>query len=97
MREVVLSELAETDLTDIWVFVSQDNADAADHFSNKFTKSVSCWPLRPKRVESDRSLDPPIRSFAVGSYVIFYREHSRGIEVARVLHGHRDIQSLFRN
>jgi len=41
--------------------------------------------------------DPSIRSFAVGSYVIFYRESAKGIEVARVLHGHRDIPAIFRS
>ncbi len=30
MSEVVLSELAEADLTDIWAFVSQADAEAAD-------------------------------------------------------------------
>jgi plasmid stabilization system protein ParE len=29
VSEVVLSELAEADLTDIWVFVTQDSPEAA--------------------------------------------------------------------
>jgi plasmid stabilization system protein ParE len=28
--------------------------------------------------------------------VIFYREGTNGVDVVRVLHGHRDITSLFR-
>ncbi len=36
-------------------------------------------------------------SLAVGSYVIFYREGKRAIEVARVLHGRRDITAIFRS
>ena len=40
-------------------------------------------------------LAPNLRSFPVGNYVIFYRPIDNGIEVARVLHGARDIDSLF--
>ena len=36
-----------------------------------------------------------LRSFPVNNYVIFYRSVDNGIEVIRVLHGARDIESLF--
>jgi toxin ParE1/3/4 len=36
-----------------------------------------------------------LRSFPKGHYVIYYRIVSDGIEVARVLHGARDIRRLF--
>ena len=41
-------------------------------------------------------LFPGLRSFAVGSHVIFYRVMSDGTDVIRVLHAARDIPSLFR-
>jgi hypothetical protein len=41
-------------------------------------------------------LAPHLRSFPIGNYVIFYRLTQEGIEVARVLHGARDIDALFR-
>ena len=37
-------------------------------------------------------LQPDLRSFAAGSYLIFYRPIDDGIEVVRVLHGARDIE-----
>lgn len=40
-------------------------------------------------------LNSEIRSLAVGRYVVFYLPLSRGIEVVRVLHGSRDIESVF--
>jgi toxin ParE1/3/4 len=40
-------------------------------------------------------LAPGLRSLAVGNYVIFYRPVSEGIQIIRVLHGARDIPSLF--
>ena len=35
------------------------------------------------------------RSFAVGNYVILYRSISEGIEIARVVSGYRDLDTLF--
>ncbi len=37
---------------------------------------------------------PGCRSFSVGNYVIFFRGVTGGIEVARVIHGSRDIRNL---
>ncbi|HLP91141.1 MAG TPA: type II toxin-antitoxin system RelE/ParE family toxin [Nostocaceae cyanobacterium] len=38
---------------------------------------------------------PGLRSFPVGSYLIFYFPINQSIEVIRVLHGARDIAKLF--
>ncbi len=96
MSEVVLSELAEADLTDIWVFVARDNATAADRLIDEIHEKCQFLANTPKAGRQRPELDPSIRAFAVGNYLIFYRESATGIEVARVLHGHRDIPSLFR-
>lgn len=37
-----------------------------------------------------------LRSFPVGRYVIFYRIVQDGVEIVRVLHGARDLDSIFR-
>lgn len=36
-----------------------------------------------------------LRSIPVNNYIIFYRPIDNGIKVIRVLHGARDIESLF--
>ena len=38
-----------------------------------------------------------IRSMPVGRYVIFYLPLPSGIEIVRVLHGARDIESVLRD
>jgi toxin ParE1/3/4 len=95
VSEVVLSELAEADLTDIWVFVAQNNAEAADRLLDQLHQKCRFLANSPKVGRQRPELDSSIRSFAVGNYVIFYRESANGIEVARLLHGRRDIPSLF--
>lgn len=44
---------------------------------------------------SREELAPGLRSFPVARYVVFYRTGHRGIEIARVLHGARDLDLLF--
>lgn len=39
---------------------------------------------------------PDLRYYPVGNYLIFYRPTETEIQVARVLHGARDIQAIFR-
>jgi toxin ParE1/3/4 len=35
-----------------------------------------------------------IRSFPVGNYLLFYQQIENGIEIIRVLHGSRDIETI---
>ena len=95
MNEVVLSELAEADLTDIWVFVARDDLQAANRLLDQIYEKCRLLSRSPKVGRKRPELNRSIRSFPVGNYVIFYREGATGIEVARVLHGRRDIPSAF--
>jgi toxin ParE1/3/4 len=40
-------------------------------------------------------LSPRLRSFPVKNYIIFYRRMASGVEIARILHGARDLPTLF--
>jgi toxin ParE1/3/4 len=40
-------------------------------------------------------LAPRMRSLAVGKYAILYRPIDDGVEIVRVVHGARDLPSLF--
>ncbi len=64
--------------------------------SMKFIVIAVC-SLPPLARGARPEIDSSVRSFPVGSYVVFYRETNGGIEVARVLHGRRDLQSFFRS
>jgi toxin ParE1/3/4 len=95
VNEVVLSELAEADVTDIWVFVARDDLQAANRLLDQIYEKCRLLSRSPKVGRKRPELNRSIRSFPVGNYVIFYREGATGIEVARVLHGRRDIPSAF--
>jgi toxin ParE1/3/4 len=96
VTRVVLSELAETDLTDIWVFVARNDLAAADRLIDQIHETSRMLAATPKAGRNRPELEPSVRSFVVGNYIVFYRVSPDGIEVARVLHGHRDLPSLFR-
>jgi toxin ParE1/3/4 len=76
VSEVVLSELAEADLTDIWVFVARDNATAADRLIDEIHEKCRFLANTPKAGRHRPEVDPSIRGFAVGNYLIFYRERA---------------------
>jgi toxin ParE1/3/4 len=40
-------------------------------------------------------LAPGLRSFPAGRYVIFYLPLTDGVDIVRVLHGSRDIETVF--
>jgi len=40
-------------------------------------------------------LYPGLKSFPVGKYIIFYLPISDGLEIVRILHGMRDIDTFF--
>lgn len=96
MIRVEYHELAENDLTEAWLFIAQDNPEAADRFIDRIYDT--CHKTLSRLPESGRArpeLAESLRSFPVGNYVVFYRPVEKGIEVVRVLSGHRDLPSLF--
>ena len=97
MNEVVLSELAESDLAGIWAFVAQHDRGAADRLIGEVQEKFRMLAVTPKAGRKRPELGASIRSLAVGSYSIFYRESRSAVEVARVLHGSRDIGAIFRS
>ncbi|MEA5516652.1 type II toxin-antitoxin system RelE/ParE family toxin [Nodularia sp. UHCC 0506] len=87
--------LAEADLLDIWDFIANESFEKADSFLQKIESKLKILAENPGMGRKREELVPSLRSFPVGSYLIFYRPVNQGIEVIRVLHGSRDIPSFF--
>lgn len=75
--------------------IAAENPRAADRVIDAIHEKSELLATAPELGRSREELAPRLRSFPVGPYVIFYRPVLDGIEVARVLHGARDIPSLF--
>jgi toxin ParE1/3/4 len=87
------SPRAEIDLTSIWDFIAADSVKAADALIDRFEATFDMLARTPLAGRARHDLAANLRSFPVGSYVLFYIPLSDGIEVIRVLHGRQDIDA----
>jgi toxin ParE1/3/4 len=95
MKQIRVSPAAGADLDQIWFYIAQDNVDAADKFIHAVVSRFPRLATMPELGRRREELSPGLRSFPVGHYIIFYRPMENGVEIARVLHGARDLPPLF--
>jgi len=92
MAAIIVTPAAENDLTDIWLFIAEDNPQAADRVFESAQTTFDSLLGQPKIVkifESKRKKLKGIRFFPIGKdpkYIVYYREIRNKIEVVRVLH-----------
>ena len=97
MITVVVRPRALADLAVIWAYIADDSFGRADAIVDLVDSKFQSLSRRPGVGRRWPELSSDIRNLAVGRYVVFYLPVSRGIEVVRVLHGSRDIESIFEN
>jgi toxin ParE1/3/4 len=95
MSQYDVSDAASADLEEIWLFIAQDDPDAADRHLRNLVSRFPTLASMPEMERLREELAARLRSFPVGSYVIFYRPIAGGVEIVRVLHGARDLPPLF--
>jgi len=86
---------ARADLLEIWIHIAEDSVANADAFSDRLDEVIAMLGGSPRAGRLREELGAGIRSFGCGNYVILYSEGQRGIDILRVLHGARDIESFF--
>jgi toxin ParE1/3/4 len=92
----LLTCAASEDVLLIWVHIAEDNVRAADALVDTFDQKLTMLADSPGLGQLRPELAPALRSFPVGKYLLFYREAARGkIELVRVIHGARDLPTLF--
>jgi toxin ParE1/3/4 len=87
------SPQAEIDLTSIWDYIADDSVKAADALLDRFDRVFDMLADTPLAGRTRDDLASNLRSFPVGSYIIFYTPVSEGIEVVRVMNGRQDIDA----
>ena len=85
------SPQAEIDITSIWGFIADDSVKAADSMLERIEDVFDMLAQNPMAGRARNDLGPKLRSFPVGSYVVFYVPVPDGIEVMRVMNGRQDI------
>ena len=95
MARVLRRPRAAEDIAAVWDFIADDNPDAADHWVDQLDTQLRLLATQPLMGRARDELAPGIRSFPFGRYLVFYLPISDGIDVVRVLHGTRDVDTAF--
>lgn len=86
---------AQDDLDAIWEYIAAASIDAADRLLDSFRNRLELLTILPGSGTPRNDLLPNLRSVLVGNYVMFYTTIADGILLLRVLHGARDIPTIF--
>lgn len=97
MARVEKTAAVRKDLSDIWLYIANDNLEAADRYLDVLEETLRELAKRPGMGPACPELRVDLRRFPCGSHLIFYRPATNGIFVVRVLHGARDIPTAFQN
>ena len=101
MRRIRIRPQAERDLDDLVAYIARDNRDAAFRFLDAARRTFEQLAATPDLGILWNFAHPSladVRAWRIGrfrNYLIFYRALEDAIEVIRILHGARDIESLF--
>jgi toxin ParE1/3/4 len=94
MPRLFITPRAILDLIEIWNYIADESEECADISIDKLNEAMEKLRRNPG-VRGQRNELAHMRSFPFQRYVIFYRGDSSGVEVVRVLHGARGVQSSF--
>ncbi|MBW4669436.1 MAG: type II toxin-antitoxin system RelE/ParE family toxin [Cyanomargarita calcarea GSE-NOS-MK-12-04C] len=90
-----VSPQAAQDLQEIHDYLFAKNPDTANKFLDAMAQKFEILANFPKMGRKRDELSPILRSFPVDDYLIFYQQVEEGIEIARVVSGYRDLDTLF--
>lgn len=97
-RRYILSSPASHDLAEILTYVLENSGErrarhVAARLQEAFQKLADNPGLGHRRVDLTPS---PVRFYTVWSYFIIYKPDTSPLQVARVIHAARDIETLLR-
>jgi toxin ParE1/3/4 len=86
---------AKQDLKEINRFIALDNPDAAKRFIASVKQQCQTLSDFPDMGRLWQELTPPLRSFPIGNYLIFYRpDGTKSIQVIAVVSGYRNLETF---
>ena len=91
MPHILRTRESRLDYDEIWHYIALRDIIAADRLIDQFDSTLNVIASAPQMGRSVEDLAPNLRTFPIGSYLIFYRPMEDGIQLIRVIHGARDI------
>lgn len=93
MASVQLARSAQTDLLEAWLFIAEENQDAADHVLDAIEREANVLATQPLMGRARPELAEGVRSWPTSTpYILYYTVATVGITVLRILHHARDVQ-----
>ena len=92
MSRYRLSRSARKDLEEIWfAAATKESVDFATGVIDEISQRFPMLAGMPGSGRLRPEIDPDLRSFPVGDYIIYYRKPRRGeVQISGVLHGKRN-------
>ena len=98
MTRVLFAQSAQADLLEAWLFIAEENVNAADSVIDAIDKEAQILALQPLMGRLRPELSQEVRSWPTSTrYILFYLPTQDGISVLRVLHHARDISNISMN
>jgi toxin ParE1/3/4 len=99
---LLLSDEAKDDLADFWLFHhrmalenGQDAQILADSAVDTFFKRARDLELFPEMGRRREELGKGIRCLPIRKYLVFYKVRSNDVLLVRVIHGSRDLETIW--
>ena len=95
MSRVDITPAARQDLFEIWEYIARHNPPAADQRIRRLDAAFGLMARFPGAGPERPEFGAGLGGYVVKPHVIFYRQTADGLEVLRVLHGARRIDSSY--
>ena len=92
---VVVTAPAEADLEGVFDYIALDSARNARKYTDELRRKIRAIGRAPRIHPLREGLRPGLRTVAHGSHVIVFRIADNVVEVLGVIHGARDLSTLF--
>jgi plasmid stabilization system protein ParE len=93
MAGVTLTRSARTDLLDAWLYIAEEDLQAADRLLDKIENESLTLARQPLMGRARPELGEGVRTWPTSTpYILFYLAQTSGITVLRVLHHARDVR-----
>jgi plasmid stabilization system protein ParE len=93
MARVLFTKSAQTDLLEAWLYIAQENLQAADRMLDDIDAQASTLSRQPLMGRARPELGEGVRAWPTSTpYILFYLADDQGVTVLRVLHHARDVR-----
>jgi toxin ParE1/3/4 len=92
---VKFTRQAQRDVFQVWQYIAETSVARADEMVDRINERCRQLAEFPMSGEPCDKYRVGLRRVIVSPYVIFYSPRSGGVQIVRILHSARDIDSLF--